>query len=203
MLILRLFLTCTCPHLVTSPHHHVNHATKTSFFYLHSITRLQPNLPSSAAETRNYAKLSDQLAAGASSTAFKTQLPGYSPTPTPTPEDPSGRSSISISGYPLGKILVITPQSPAQSCTLIPDWSPSSPLPRLIASALGGGATFSPPSLRTNSVTCEVVVREGVGAQPSPSPSGTLGPSTSGTPTDSPHWKDKSKPTASHRSLMS
>lgn len=66
-----------------------------------------------------------------------------------------------------------------------------------------GGATFSPPSLRTNSVTCEVVVGEGVGAEPSPSPSGTLGPSTSGTPTDSAHWKDESKPTAFHWSLMS
>lgn len=96
-------------------------------------TALHASTPTFPPQLLKYASapspLPDWIAAAASSTVFlplssknslfKTQLPRCSP--TPTPQNTSVPSSISISGYPLGKILFITPQSSAQSCTLTPD----------------------------------------------------------------------------------
>ena len=113
--------------------------------------------------------------------------------PTPTPQITWVQCSVSITGYPFHKILVIAPQSSAQSCTLIPDWSPSPPLPH------------SPPPLwrgQPSHLHHEDQIPYRGEAKPSPLPSGTLCPSTSGTLTHSPHLKDKSNPTASPRSVI-
>lgn len=118
---------------------------------------------------------------------FRTQLPGCSP--TPTPENTLVLSSIIFIVYPHSKASTSWSSSPTKLWTILP---PHTWLIFIASSPLNAstvqGPTVSPPSLRPNTVPW--------GTEPSsplPPPSGTVCPSTSGTPTDSPHLKDKSR----------